>query len=141
MSNQEIWDRLVGRDPNIRAADADRDRIAERLRKGHAEGRLDLAEFQQRLDRCLQAKTYGELGLLVRDLPREESPAARRLPAWRWRLAPLASVLIALLVVSAAMGHHAGWLWIPAVFLLSRMFLWRHRRGWSGPRRGPREWL
>ena len=145
MTNQYFLARIAGRDPDLRAADADRERIAERLRKGHAEGRLDLAEFQQRLERCYEAKTFGELGELVRDLPRQDDSDAQRssgwLPPWRWRLGTIAPVLIALIVVSAVTGHHVAWLWIPLVFLFWRMSAWRRRRWLAGGRRLPDEWL
>lgn len=59
-----------------RAADADREAVAERLRAAVTEGRLDLDEFDDRLGRAYQAKTYGELDPLVADLPRP-APAER----------------------------------------------------------------
>jgi hypothetical protein len=133
MTNQFSWGRVAGRDPELRAADADRERIAERLRMSHAEGRLDLDEFQQRLDRCYEAKTFGELGELVRDLPRRDVDDDRRSVGWfrPWRagLAPFAPILIALILISAATGHHVFWVWIPLAFLVWRMS-WRRRRPW-----------
>jgi hypothetical protein len=147
MTNQYLWDRLAGRDPNLRAADADRERIAERLRKSHAEGRLDMDEFQQRLERCLEARTFGELSELVRDLPRQDDQDERRSigrsRTWRWRLVLLAPILLAVILVSAATGHqdHVFWLWIPVVFLLWRMSWWRRRRSWAGTRRGSNDWI
>jgi hypothetical protein len=143
MSNYYLLDRIAGRDPEIRAADADRERIAERLRNSHAEGRLDLSEFQERLERCYDAKTMGELDVLVKDLPREDGPddgraVGRRHRPMGWRLAPLMPLLLALIVVAAAAGQHAFWLWIPLAFLLFRITWWRRRRwapgAWSGPR-------
>jgi hypothetical protein len=64
-------------DADLRASDADRDRIADILREALAEGRLDSGEHSERLDRVYAAKTLGELEPLVRDLPqgRVESPA------------------------------------------------------------------
>lgn len=56
-------------DPNIRASDADRDRTAQLLREHHAVGRLDVDEFNERLDQVLRAKTMGELDRLTADLP------------------------------------------------------------------------
>ncbi|WP_445401357.1 DUF1707 SHOCT-like domain-containing protein [Streptomyces sp. LE64] len=53
----------------LRASDADRDQVAERLREAVAEGRLDLEEFGERLEAAYEARTYGELELLTRDLP------------------------------------------------------------------------
>ena len=144
MTNQYFLDRIAGRNPNLRAADADRELTAARLREGHAEGRLDMDEFQQRLERCYQAKTVGELDELVRDLPRRDDRAER--PPLGWfgpsgaRLAPLAAIVIALIVLSAAIGHHIFWLWIPLVFLFWRMSWWRRRRSWAGARRGPNGW-
>jgi DUF1707 SHOCT-like domain len=142
MTNQYFSAHIAGRDTNLRAADADRERIAERLRNSHAEGRLDMAEFQQRLERCYEAKTLGELHELVRDLPRQdEQRSFGWFRPWRWRLASLAPILLALIVVSAATGHHVFWLWIPLVFLFWRMSWWRRSRSWAGARRGPDEWI
>ncbi|OAH15167.1 hypothetical protein STSP_15470 [Streptomyces jeddahensis] len=56
-------------DPDLRASDADRERVAEHLRDALAEGRLDMAEFEERLEATYNARTYGELVPLTRDLP------------------------------------------------------------------------
>ena len=58
----------MGRE-EIRAADVDREAVAEKLRTALGEGRLDLAEFDERLGRAYAAKTYGELDGLLKDLP------------------------------------------------------------------------
>ncbi|MDG9720385.1 DUF1707 domain-containing protein [Streptomyces sp. DH24] len=55
--------------PELRASDADRERVAEILRDALAEGRLDMAEFEERLEATYGARTYGELAPLTRDLP------------------------------------------------------------------------
>jgi hypothetical protein len=146
MTNQYLRARIAGPDPNLRAADADRGRVAERLRKGHAEGRLDLDELQERLERCYESKTLGELRELVGDLPRQDlGDDQRRSSGWfglrRSRLALLVPILFALIVVSAVAGHHAFWLWIPLLFLLWRLSWWPRRRRWAGPRRGWDEWI
>jgi uncharacterized protein DUF1707 len=145
MTNQYFWTRITGPDPNLRAADADRDRVAERLRKGHAEGRLDLTEFQQRLERCYEARTLGELRELVGDLPREDMQVEPRssgsLLPWRWPLSSLAPILIVLIVVAAVIGHHVFWLWLPLLFLFWRMSWWRRRRRWAGARHGSDDWI
>ncbi|HEY7142652.1 MAG TPA: DUF1707 domain-containing protein [Streptosporangiaceae bacterium] len=57
-----------------RAADADREAVAERLRIAAGEGRIDLAELDERLGRAYGAKTYGQLRAIVSDLP--DHPAA-----------------------------------------------------------------
>ncbi|MEU0924456.1 DUF1707 domain-containing protein [Streptomyces sp. SID8361] len=53
----------------LRASDADRDRIADILREALAEGRLQPEEHAERIDAVYRAKTIGELEPLVRDLP------------------------------------------------------------------------
>jgi hypothetical protein len=59
--------------PELRASDADRERVAEVLRDALAEGRLDMEEFEERLEETYKARTYGELAPITRDLP---GPAA-----------------------------------------------------------------
>ncbi|MYU25383.1 DUF1707 and DUF2154 domain-containing protein [Streptomyces sp. SID8352] len=53
----------------LRASDADRDRIAEMLREALAEGRLTAEEHAERVEGVLATKTVGELDVFVRDLP------------------------------------------------------------------------
>ncbi|MFF9173728.1 DUF1707 domain-containing protein [Streptomyces sp. NPDC014793] len=55
--------------PDLRASDADRERVAEVLRDALAEGRLGMGEFEERLEATYQARTYGELTPITRDLP------------------------------------------------------------------------
>ncbi|WP_432942458.1 DUF1707 SHOCT-like domain-containing protein [Kribbella sp. CA-253562] len=55
--------------PHQRFTEADRDKIAGRLRDAFADGRLDQPEFTRRLDDLYGAQTYGQLEPLVRDLP------------------------------------------------------------------------
>ncbi|MFU8851058.1 DUF1707 SHOCT-like domain-containing protein [Micromonospora sp. SL1-18] len=60
----------------MRAADADREATAERLRLALEEGRLDLHEYDERLVRTYSAKTYADLDAVVADLP-GPTPAER----------------------------------------------------------------
>jgi hypothetical protein len=53
----------------LRASDADRERVADILREALAEGRLDMAEFEERLEATYKARTYGDLAPITRDLP------------------------------------------------------------------------
>ncbi|WP_241741213.1 DUF1707 domain-containing protein [Streptomyces sp. L2] len=53
----------------LRASDADRDRIADILREALAEGRLTADEHAERVEGVLHAKTVGELEVFIRDLP------------------------------------------------------------------------
>ncbi|MFG1871408.1 DUF1707 SHOCT-like domain-containing protein [Micromonospora arborensis] len=73
---------MDGRD-GMRAADADRAAVADRLRVALDEGRLDLHEYDERLQRAYAARTYAELEALLSDLP----PVT---PAQRSALAPAA---------------------------------------------------
>ena len=56
------------RPPALRASDADRDRVIELLRAAVADGRLDPAEFDERLDAALAARTIEALAPLTADL-------------------------------------------------------------------------
>ena len=58
----------MGRD-EMRAADVDRQAVAEQLRAALDEGRLDLGEYDERLQQAYAAKTYGDLKGLLTDLP------------------------------------------------------------------------
>ncbi|MFI5683802.1 DUF1707 domain-containing protein [Streptomyces sp. NPDC051636] len=53
----------------LRASDADRDRIADILRDALAEGRLTADEHAERVEGVLNARTVGELEVFIRDLP------------------------------------------------------------------------
>jgi len=61
-----------------RAADADREAVAERLRIAAGEGRIDLAELDDRLERAYAARTYGQLRVLVADLPAQSVSVPRQ---------------------------------------------------------------
>ena len=61
----------------LRAGDTDRDAVAAMLRIAAGEGRIDLSELEERLGLVNAAKTYGELDLLVADLP--QPPPSRTL--------------------------------------------------------------
>src|SRR5215472_8107516 len=54
--------------PALRASDADRDRFIEVLRAAVADGRLNQAEFDERLDAALAARTIDALTPLTADL-------------------------------------------------------------------------
>ncbi|WP_433720605.1 DUF1707 SHOCT-like domain-containing protein [Actinoplanes sp. CA-051413] len=52
-----------------RAGDKDREEVVDRLRTALDEGRLDLHEYDERLQQAYAAKTYAELDVLMLDLP------------------------------------------------------------------------
>ena len=53
----------------MRAADSDREAVAERLREAAGDGRLTIDELEERLEAAYGARTYGQLEALVHDLP------------------------------------------------------------------------
>jgi hypothetical protein len=80
--------------PALRASDADRDRVIEVLRAAVADGRLDSAEFDERLDAALAARTVDALALLTADLiAAAGSGAALTLPLAGTTAEPAAEVL------------------------------------------------
>ena len=74
---------LEGREParlQLRVSDAERHRVGEVLREAAGEGRLDLDELDERLERAYAAKTYADLVPLTADLPVAVPPPASAQP-------------------------------------------------------------
>jgi DUF1707 SHOCT-like domain len=64
------WTRRIRySDQHIRVSDAERNSVAELLGQHYADGRLDQAEFDERINRTMAAKTRGDLAGLFDDLP------------------------------------------------------------------------
>ena len=123
---------------SMRISDAERAEAADLLSKNYGDGRLDEAEFHQRLDQAMRAKTYADLGGLFDDLPRTEAEAAEapRTPARRHHEHSHAGglVLVVALVVAAAVlaGHvlawfATAWIWL-AIIGVAVFALDRHRK-------------
>ncbi|MET8470036.1 DUF1707 and DUF4190 domain-containing protein [Streptomyces sp. NPDC006422] len=68
------WQGQPGQQPSMLAAHADRERAVDVLRAGFAEGRLPQGEYERRIERAYQARTVGELSMLVADLPQGPMP-------------------------------------------------------------------
>ena len=149
----------MARRATLRASDADRDKIAERLRKATAEGRLLAEELEERLEATFSARTYGELDAVVDDLPsvtvrrheRTHPPVLN--PVHVIALFILAPVIVALMiaaaVVVATLFSAWGLLLIVGWFLFGRgrCHYWgSYRRSlhtasqWPA-RRAPRPWI
>jgi hypothetical protein len=73
-TSQQWTRRIRYSDQHIRVSDADRNSVAELLGQHYADGRLDQAEFDDRIGRTMAAKTRGDLAGLFDDLP-ESGPA------------------------------------------------------------------
>lgn len=105
--------------PAVRASDADRERVAELLRVAFDEGRLGLAEYDERVRDAYGAVTQADLVPLTADLPTTAPASAagpERTPAersrWRgmekqWReWAQVSFLLVGIwLVISLATGN------------------------------------
>lgn len=151
----------MARHGSLRASDADRDEIVERLRTAATEGRLAAEELEQRVQAALIARTYDELDATVADLPgprarrgREREPARRSVGGRALAAAranPIA-VVIALPFIAAiaamVLAVTVMWMVLMCVVLLlggrGRMIgpPWmrsRHYLG-HGRRRGPRSY-
>lgn len=92
---------------SLRASDADRDAVAERLRSAAVEGRLEPDELEERLHAALRARTYGDLRRLLTDLPAKPMGWERRrdeaMPALSTALAVALRVVVALAVVAVVL--------------------------------------
>lgn len=140
----------------MRVSDADRAEVADRLSKHYGDGRLDQAEFEERLDQAMKAKTQSDLDGLFTDLPAAEEPdkparppdvrpPAGRPPAGRPRHRAVGLILI--IVVAVVVGHaletpFVPFFWhpwagsfLPWLLIGLGVFLWL--RYGSGRRRRP----
>jgi Flp pilus assembly protein TadB len=150
---------------HIRVSDADRERVADRLREHFAEGRLSADELDERIAAALSAKTFAELRRVTRDLPDPDPAPAEGQgqgrpypPPWAGRRGfarrhrgPRLLPLLLLLLIAALVIPGAGWLlfvfvkvvlvfWlvatVAAIFAAARFR--RHvRRHWQSGSRGP----
>ncbi len=93
---------------NMRISDAERQEVADRLRDALGEGRLELSEFDERVQSAYQAKTYRELTPLTADLPSAPMPLsiARRNggPVTAAEASRRAAALLSMVFVFIALG-------------------------------------
>jgi hypothetical protein len=135
-SSSQQWTRRIRyTDQHIRVSDAERQAVADRLGAHFADGRLDQAEFDERVTRTMAAKTRGDLEGMFDDLPDLEptgapgSAQSSGRPSMPYRprrrggiLRPLA-LLIIVLVAASATWHavtsiYIPWFWITALALV-----------------------
>jgi hypothetical protein len=127
---------------HLRASDADRELVAERLRTAATEGRIATDELDERLGATLSARTYGELEAVISDLPGTGTHPARRRPANRTltvaRVALLLAIVVPLMMVLLFVltGLIAGWMfWMVAGWWFFGRHNHRQRRaGYGGAR-------
>ena len=58
----------------MRASESDRQLVMDQLRQAVEDGRLDVAEYQLRVDAAMSAKVYSELDVLLADLKKLPPP-------------------------------------------------------------------
>jgi Domain of unknown function (DUF1707) len=108
-------------DAHLRASDAERNEVAERLSRHFADGRLDQAEYKARLDRAMGATTRGDLDGLFDDLPPLATDPDIAPPRHRHRrMIPL--LLVVVVVAAAATLRfpvvHVPWLLLVVIGVL-----------------------
>ena len=126
-----------GAHPDLRVSDADRDAVVTELGEHFGQGRLDQAEFDERVAKALSARTSRDLGGLLADLPpaREDSTVPQpgaRLPG-TLILVPLLVAAMLIAGIAAGGAHHlwVAWpLWWLVPVMVLRFSWWR--RGWRG---------
>jgi uncharacterized membrane protein len=104
-------------DQHMRVSDAERQEVADRLAEHFASGRLDQAEFDDRVGRAMGAKTRADLGGLFADLPETGAPVVPEQPRPRRRGRHpilLLAVVIALIVVGT---HVLSWIFVPWLWI------------------------
>jgi len=131
--------RMTAPSGSLRVSDAERNEVADRLSTHFADGRLDEAEFKERLDTAMAAKTQADLSGLFDDLPPLPKGGGTVTPDDRQRrrrrsFPVLATILIVALIGVASVPpvpwFHVPWflIGIVALFLWARVV--RHRHGW-----------
>jgi hypothetical protein len=106
-------------DEHLRVSDAERRDVADRLGEHFADGRLDQAEFDDRVGRAMGAKTRGDLNGLFSDLPDTGAPAVPDQPPHqhgRGRGHPIL-LLVLLVIIGSALAHALWWTAGPVIWL------------------------
>jgi uncharacterized protein DUF1707 len=121
------------RNPDLRVSQAERDEVAATLARHYADGRLSVAEYEERVAAALEARTARDFEPLLADLPAPTPPTPAR-PAggaqgardWRRPLPNIPRIVAVTAVVLLALGSGLWFLWLlwPALALTSRH---RHR--------------
>lgn len=142
----------------VRASDAEREQMATILRAAMTEGRLDLAEGEERLARAYAATYRDELRGLVTDLPDggrralAATPEARAFARAALRRHAGGVIVVGAILVGLWVLSGVGFFWpiIPLAFLffgLAKHASWhrhggyRHAGDWRGREwRGRRDW-
>ena len=101
----------------MRAADADRDRMAAILGTAYSEGRLSGDEYDARLERVLSARTYADLDYVVTDLPAAQATVPSPVATTTTMQARTNGLAIASLACGVAQFAFGPLATIPAIML------------------------
>ncbi len=110
-------------DQNLRVSDAERQAVTDRLAEHFADGRLDQAEFDERVGRAVNAKTRADLGGLFDDLPETGAPAVPERPRRMRRRGHPVLALVLLFVLALTVGHVLFWAILPLGLLVAAVLL------------------
>jgi hypothetical protein len=124
-------------DEHMRVSDAERQAVADRLAEHFTSGRLDQAEFDERVGRAMGAKTRADLNGLFDDLPETGAPAATD-PTGQSRRRHRHPILLGALIVFVAIAAaHVVWplLWIGFLVAIVLFATGTIGHGRSGQRR------
>jgi hypothetical protein len=114
----------VPRRATLRASDADRESVADRLRHAAAEGRLSTEELEERLASALKARTYAELDSVLVDLPGKKL-APRRAPGRTLAAAhPVATAIVMAVAAAVVLATITFVLLVGAAWIAWIVFLW-----------------
>ena len=114
--------------PRMRAGDKDRQGVVEQLGKHFAEGRLTVAEFDERVIKAHAAVHLDELPGLMADLPR--APEPRQRPARPQVRVP--GIFLFLVVLFLTWSLIAAIVYgVPPFFAVILLFLFLRHRRWS----------
>ena len=125
-------------DEHLRVSDAERQAVTDRLAEHFGDGRLDQAEFDERVGRAMSAKTRADLNGLFADLPETGAPAATDPSTGQPRRRHRHPVLLAALIVFVAIAAaHVVWplLWIGFLVAIVLFATGTIGHGRSGQRR------
>jgi hypothetical protein len=123
----------------LRASDADRQAVVDKLRKAHDDGRLTLGEYDERVQRAYAARTYGDLQLITADLPAVQFPPVPAAPphlatptpqrrrdtaglVWRvvgstWFAVSLLNILIwGIICLATTRWIYPWWIWVAGLW-------------------------
>jgi hypothetical protein len=133
----------------MRASDSDRDAVVSDLSEHFQAGRLTVEEFDERTGQALAARTWGELGNVLADLPaprpRSQAPATGSLSgrprrsSGRFAPPPIAALvgigIVAVVLVNVAHGRWGfAWLLLFGLFIARRLTCRACAPGRSGPK-------